>query len=284
VSDLSSGTVAQKEAVRNMPDLVWDSLSYFGILIALYTTTVAIYFILGYSLTWLNGRNPERKIQRNRGSGKRRAAEIRQSLASMFIACLPVTLGLYFQFEGWAMVPWTLRWWTALPLFILCMFLYDTWFYFMHRMLHTKMFYRFHALHHKSVAPSIWSTYSEDLLDTALLQGFSTVIVFVVPFPPAILIAQRLFEHFNGLFGHAGFEYFASSAARYPSPMLCTTFHDQHHSGFRYNYGNYFSFWDRMLGTISPEYDRHIERFEAEVPRLRITPVLASQEAEKKTV
>jgi hypothetical protein len=39
-----------------------------------------------------------------------------------------------------------------------------------------------------------------------------------------------------------------------------------------------------MLGTISPEYDRHIERFEAEVPRLRITPVLASQEAEKKTV
>jgi sterol desaturase/sphingolipid hydroxylase (fatty acid hydroxylase superfamily) len=66
--------------------------------------------------------------------------------------------------------------------------------------------------------------------------------------------------------------------------MLCTTFHDQHHSGFRFNYGNYFSFWDRMLGTISPEYDRHIERFEAEVPRLRIAPVLASQEAEKKTL
>src|SRR4051794_38720435 len=68
----ATATVCQNGGVWNMPDLVWDSLDYFGILIALYATTVAIYFILGYSLTWLNGRNPERKIQRNRGSGKRR--------------------------------------------------------------------------------------------------------------------------------------------------------------------------------------------------------------------
>lgn len=247
-----------------------DEIFYAGVLLVFYATTVVLYFIMGFGLTWVNSRNPERQIQKGRGSGKRRMAEIRQSLASMFVACVPVTLGIYFQHKGWALTPWAFSWWTALPLFVLCMFLYDTWFYFMHRLLHTKPFYRFHALHHKSVAPSIWSTYSEDMLDTALLQGFSAFIVFFVPFPPVILIGQRLFEHFNGMFGHAGFEYFASSGSRHPSPMLCTIFHDQHHSAFRYNYGNYFSFWDRVLGTISPQYDRKVESFEQEVPRLRL--------------
>ena len=198
---------------------VSDELFYLLFLFGFYATTVVTYFALGYGLTWVNDRNLERKIQKGRGSDKRRNAEIRQSLASMFSACLPLTIGLYAQQKGWAPAPLALNWWAAVPLFVLCMFLYDTWFYFMHRLLHTKWLYPLHALHHKSVAPTIWSTYSEDVLDNFLLQGFSAVIVFIVPFPPAILIGQRLFEHFNGMFGHCGFEYFASSSARYPSPL-----------------------------------------------------------------
>ncbi|WP_275788083.1 sterol desaturase family protein [Pararhizobium gei] len=256
-----------------------DELFYLAFLLAFYALTVVTYFALGYSLTWLNERNPERKIQKGRGSGKRRRAEIRQSLASMFSACLPLTIGLYAQQKGWTPMPWDFSWWTAVPLFILCMFLYDTWFYFMHRLLHTKWLYPLHALHHRSVAPTIWSTYSEDVLDNFLLQSFSAVVVFIVPFPPAILIGHRLFEHFNGMFGHAGFEYFAASAARYPSPMLCTTFHDQHHSAFRYNYGNYFSFWDRMMGTIAPHYDQTVKTFEDEVPSVRMRQATTPDQA-----
>ncbi|PDT53883.1 desaturase [Sinorhizobium sp. NG07B] len=251
-----------------MQVLMSDELFYLMFLFGFYATTVVTYFALGYGLTWVNDRNPERKIQKGRGSDKRRKAEIRQSLASMFSSCLPLTIGLYAQQKGCAPAPWAFSWWTAVPLFVLCMFLYDTWFYFMHRLLHTKWLYPLHALHHKSVAPTIWSTYSEDVLDNFLLQGFSAVIVFVIPFPPAILIGQRLFEHFNGMFGHCGFEYFASSTTRYPSPLLSTTFHDQHHSGFRYNYGNYFSFWDRVLGTISPSYDQRVKTFEEDGPPL----------------
>ena len=73
------------------------------------------------------------------------------------------------------------------------------------------------------------------------------------------------------MIGHCGFEYFAASTARYPSPLLCTTFHDQHHSGFRYNYANYFSFWDRVLGTLAPNYDQRVKTFEDEAPRITIS-------------
>lgn len=247
-----------------------DEVFYLLFLFGFYSFTVVTYFALGYGITWLNERNPERKIQKGRGSDKRRKAEIRQSLKSMFSACLPLTIGLYAQQKGWAPAPWTLSWWNALPLFVLSMILYDAWFYFMHRLLHTKWLYPLHALHHKSVAPTIWATYSEDVLDNFLLQSFSAVVVFAVPFPPLVLIAHRLFEHFNGMIGHCGFEYFATSTARHPSPLLCTTFHDQHHQSFRYNYANYFSFWDRLLGTLAPNYDQRVKTFEDEAPRITI--------------
>ncbi|WP_286161417.1 hypothetical protein [Sinorhizobium sp. NFACC03] len=83
-----------------------DELLYLLFLFGFYSFTVVTYFALGYGITWLNERNPERKIQKGRGSDKRRKAEIRQSLASMFSACLPLTIGLYAQQKGWAPAPW----------------------------------------------------------------------------------------------------------------------------------------------------------------------------------
>ena len=130
-----------------------DEVFYGLFLLGFYAASVITYFAFGFAVTFVNDRNPERRIQKGRGSGKRRNAEIRQSLASMFSACLPLTIGLYVQAKGWAITPWEFSWWTALPLFLLIMFLYDTWFYFMHRLLHTKWMYPLHALHHKSVAP-----------------------------------------------------------------------------------------------------------------------------------
>ncbi|WP_377291259.1 sterol desaturase family protein [Rhizobium sp. SG2393] len=239
------------------------ALLFGGILAALYAVTVAVYFILGFGISWMNDRNPERRIQKGRFGEKRRQAEIRQSMASILVTCLSVAIGIFAQLQGWTITPWDFSWWTALPLFLLTMVLFDAWFYFAHRALHTKPLYKYHALHHKSVAPTAWSNDSIGLVDTALSQGFYAVVVFIVPIPPVILLAHRAFDQINGTFGHAGFEYFASKTARYPSPMLCTTYHDQHHAEFRFNYANYFSFWDRVMGTISPVYDQRVESFEA---------------------
>ncbi|MEI3855651.1 MULTISPECIES: sterol desaturase family protein [unclassified Ensifer] len=248
-----------------------DSLTFVALLAVIYAATVLVYFILGYGITWLNDRNPERRIQKGRRGEKRKAIEIRQSMASILVTCTSVAIGLFAQHQGWTFFsPWDFSWWTAVPLFLLCMVLFDAWFYFAHRLLHTKAFYKYHLLHHRSVAPTVWSNDSIGLVDTALSQGYYAVITFLVPFPPIILLAHRLFDQINGTFGHAGFEYFASRTARYPWPMLCTTYHDQHHAEFKYNYANYFSFWDRVMGTVAPNYDRRVEEFEGEAPALKL--------------
>lgn len=247
-----------------------DAVVFLALLLALYAATVALYFILGFGVTWVNNRNPERRIQKSRRGEKRMKAEIRQSMASILVTCLSVAIGLFAQHQGWALTPWTFNWWTCVPMFLLTMVLFDTWFYFAHRALHTEVLYKYHVLHHKSVAPTVWSNDSIGLVDTALSQGFYAVIVFILPISPIILLVHNAFDRLNGTFGHAGFEYFASSTSRYPSPMLCTIYHDQHHAEFRFNYANYFSFWDRIMGTISPVYDERVEAFESTAPALNL--------------
>lgn len=254
-----------------MSEFFHGLMGLVGLLAVIYGATVALYFTLGYGITWLNRRNPERRIQKNRRGDKRKAVEIRFSMASILVTSLSVSIGLFLQHKGWALTPWEFSWWTAVPLFILCMVLFDTWFYFAHRLLHTRPFYKYHLDHHRSVAPTVWSNDSIGLVDTAMSQGFYAVVVFIVPFPPVMLLAHRLFDQINGTFGHAGFEYFASKTSRYPSPMLCTTYHDQHHAEFKYNFANYFSFWDRVMGTISPVYDQRVEALEKDAPAIKLT-------------
>ena len=245
-------------------------LTFLTLLAAVYGVTLALYFLYGLGITWLNGRNPDRRIQKNRRGEKRMWAEIRQSMVSILVTSTSVSLGLFSQHMGWAPKPWDLTWWNALPLFFLCMVISDLWFYAAHRLLHTKLFYRHHAWHHRSVAPTAWSHDSMTVVDTALSQAHHTLMVFIIPFPPLIILANRAYDQINGTFGHAGFEYFASPTARFPSPMLCVLFHDQHHSEFRYNFGNYFSFWDRVFGTIAPDYDRRTEALQANAAPLRL--------------
>lgn len=266
-----------------MQDVFPAMLAFSVLFLAIYAATVALYFVVGFSIEWFNRRNEARRIQKGRRGDKRRRVEIMQSMASIFVTCLSLSAGLFAQQTGWTPVPWHLTWLNAVPLFLLAMVLFDAWFYFAHRLLHTKPLYRFHQLHHRSFTPTVWSNDSIGLVDTALSQGFYAVVVFFVPLPPLILIANRLFDQINGTFGHAGFEYFASRTSRAPSPMLCTTYHDQHHAEFKYNFANYFSFWDRLMGTVSPDYDTRVAAFETESQGLnfRLKPGGAPDESSR---
>lgn len=255
-------------------------LTFLAILGAVYGVTVALYFVYGLAMSWLNERNPERRIQKGRDGKKRMWVEIRQSMISILVTSSSVAFGLFAQHQGWAWTPWALTWWNALPLFLLCMIVSDLWFYAAHRLLHTRLFYRHHAWHHRSVAPTAWSHDSMTIIDTALSQAHHTLMVFLIPFPPLIILANRAYDQINGTFGHAGFEYFASPTARFPSPFLCAFFHDQHHSEFRFNFGNYFSFWDRVFGTIAPDYDSRVKGMEGEHPPLHFSAEKPAQPAE----
>lgn len=215
--------------------------------------------------TVMNRLRPDHRIQPDR-ENRQIAREMRQAPGSIASIAFCFAGGLFAQGQGWALTPLPLSWWSVPLTLAASVLLYDAWFYWVHRLLHVKPFTRFHRLHHTSITPTIWTNHNETLVEALLNQSFFFLLVFVLPIHPVTLIAHKIYDQFSGMLGHAGYEHFASPMSRTPFPLASTIFHDQHHSSYRYNYAHTFSFWDRWLGTLHPDYDRTVARFEGPAP------------------
>jgi lathosterol oxidase len=244
-------------------------LDYLIVFAVIYAAMLAVYFATGLTMTAINRRHPDRRIQKHRDGMKRVRKEILASLSALATSSVLLSAGYFAQTQGWTLVaPLPLSWWSFPLMFVICMVLFDAWFYWGHRILHWPSLYKWHLPHHRSVAPTVWSNDSSAIVDTLIEHGFYLVVWFVLPVPALSVFALRLFDQITGMVGHSGFEYFASKSSRWPSPMICTTFHDLHHSQFHYNYGNFFSIWDRLMGTVHPGYDAMVKQMETtgEIP------------------
>jgi sterol desaturase/sphingolipid hydroxylase (fatty acid hydroxylase superfamily) len=229
------------------------SLTYVGL--------IAVYFTVCGLFHWVNSLHPERRIQ-SRPMKNQIAMEIATSVRALASIAAYVAGGLFMQAKGWTLTPLPLTWWSVPITFLASLLLYDAWFCWGHRMMHSKLLYRFHAHHHRSLVSTPWSNNSDSQIGAFVEQSYFLFAPFLLPIPAVVLIVHKLYDQVTGIAGHAGHEYFASASARAPWPMLCTTFHDQHHGHFNYNYANTFSWWDRMMGTIHPNYDDLVRKFE----------------------
>lgn len=209
----------------------------------------------------LNRAYPERRIQKNRTNDHVRE-EMRRAPLSVLIISLAFASGLFLQGQGWALTPLPITWWSIPLMTLASVIAYDTWFYWIHRLLHWKPMYRFHALHHRSVAPTIWTHHYETIVEATLNQLFYVLIVFILPVPWPALVIHRIYDQVSGMVGHSGFEHFAGSTNRAPWPLASTVFHDQHHGYFRFNFAHTFSLWDRLMGTLHPRYDATVDQFD----------------------
>ena len=144
--------------------------------------------------------------------------------------------------------------------FILSLVLYDTWFYWLHRLIHTRLLYRkVHQWHHLTVPPVVWSNNSDRLVDNLFLQSYWLFAHFLLPAAPVVLFVHKLYDQITGIIGHSGHEH----GGRWcwpPSPLVGVTHHDQHHRYFRCNYATHFSWWDRAMGTLHPDHDSELKR------------------------
>lgn len=237
-------------------------LAFLALIALFYCASICVLFATGLIMTWVNSRHPERKIQQ-RDPTHDAARDIRSSMFQLLITSICLAIGMFAQVNGWTFVSSAaLSWWSVPLFFVLSLLLHDAWFYWGHRLLHTKWFYRFYKPHHMTVTPTVWSNDAGSSVDTLFAHSYYALVLFVVPIPPMVLLGHRLFDQVSAAIGHCGFEHFASPTARKPWPMLCTLYHDQHHQYFVYNYSNYFSFWDRLCGTIHPSCDERVAGFE----------------------
>jgi sterol desaturase/sphingolipid hydroxylase (fatty acid hydroxylase superfamily) len=147
-------------------------------------------------------------------------------------------------------------WWIPVSA-LLALVIHDTYFYWMHRTIHhPRLFRRVHLLHHKSVNPSPWASYSFHFSEGILEALALPVILVLIPMHPIALLIFTSSSLLINVYGHLGYE-IAPKWVRNSivfQILNTSTHHNIHHTKFNGNYGLYFRLWDRVMGTEHPDY------------------------------
>lgn len=156
-------------------------------------------------------------------------------------------------------------------MYVVMLFVHDTYFYWIHRLMHQPKLYRYiHLVHHKSTNPSPWTAYAFHPLEALLEVGILPLLAFTFPIHAEALGWFFLFQILYNIYGHLGYELFPKKfhktwIGRYVNTSVA---HNIHHKRFTGNFGLYFIIWDRILGTVHEEYDQTYEQT-TERPRQR---------------
>src|SRR5215469_9410862 len=148
-----------------------------------YAILLSCYFGTCVTVTWLSRRRPDHKIQKDRqappGQIKR---DIRESVSSLAVISFLFTLGAWFHYQsGWGYQIHQMTIANTIVSFGFSMLVFDTWFYWFHRLLHTRWFFKHtHRWHHLIRTPVAWSNDSDTLADNCFLG----VRLFHVPDQP----------------------------------------------------------------------------------------------------
>ena len=242
----------------------------FSVNITRYLVVAGIFFLLYYVIfrqRWIL-----KKIQSKFPTRKDYLREIKFSLISMSIFVLVAWVMLrssvsqftlrYDLIEAYGWDYWLLS-------IILMIFIHDTYFYWTHRVMHHPKIYRqIHAIHHKSRNPSPWAAFAFHPIEGVITAGVIVPISLLIPFHSSALMVFLLFMMIYNAYGHLGYELYPKNFNKTIIGKWINTSvsHNQHHQKFNGNYGLYFLFWDRWMGTLRNDYDADFNEINLKKP------------------
>ena len=159
--------------------------------------------------------------------------------------------------------------WSDYPLWyipvsaIVAFLIHETYYYWLHRWLHHPKIYRYiHKIHHDSIDTSVWTSFSFHPIESILQALIIPLIAILIPLHIYVLMVLLVIMTISAIINHAGVEIFPSYAHQHPiwKQFIGATHHDLHHRRFVYNYGLYFTFWDRWMDTEVEQYDQIFEQ------------------------
>lgn len=172
--------------------------------------------------------------------------EISRSMVSILIfgAYGVVTFGAWRS--GIVKIDFTAKWGQIAGDIAILLVWNELHFYGMHRLLHTRWLYRHvHRVHHESVVPTPFSTYSFHWVEAALLGSVMILPMLLFHFNVIALLALPVLSVAFNSIGHANYNVFA----KHPEMHSASREHSMHHLRVSGNYGFYLPFLDQWART-----------------------------------
>lgn len=249
-----------------METLLEETVKMFSISAFRYFVLAGVPFILFYLL--LPSKTSRFKIQQKQASKKDFLREVWHSMQSNLVFTIIAVAILFTPLKGYTLIYDQMTdypvWYFWLSV-VFCLIIHDTYFYWMHRLLHHKKLFKLtHVVHHQSTNPSPWTAYSFHLLEAVTEGAILLVLVFALPLHPFSVVLFTVSSFVINVYGHLGYE-IAPKWFRHTwlfEVFNTSVHHNLHHSKFKGNYGLYFRIWDRVMGTEHPDYVKDYDRLQ----------------------
>ena len=240
------------------------TIAVTGVILLRYFTTTFLFYWLFYRRRWswssrrqIYPKLPDKDIQ---------LFEMKWSaISSIIFGLAGVLMGVFWQL-GWSKI--YLRFdqygWAYLVFSgFLVSLLHDVYFYITHRWLHTPWAYkRFHAIHHASLHPSPWASFSFHPVESLIEALPLPLITLLIPLHPVVLIVYLTVATVSAIINHLGFEVLPRGTANHPLGkwLISGTHHAGHHRFYKHNFGLFYTIWDHILGTQHPGYEKQFQQ------------------------
>jgi sterol desaturase/sphingolipid hydroxylase (fatty acid hydroxylase superfamily) len=236
------------------------TLIFFVIITGRYFLVAGLFYCIFY--LWFPAKWKARKLNSKPYQPDQFKKEIIWSMITALIFSIAGTITVLIWQKGYTKVytDTNLYGWAYLPVsLVVMMLLHETYYYWLHRWMHNKKIFKIvHKVHHDSNITSPFTAFSFHPFEGLLQAVFLPVILLFLPVHYFVILFQLTIMTLSSVINHLNIEIYPKNfneniIGRW---LIGSTHHSLHHRQFKYNFGLYFTFWDKLKKTESPLYDQ----------------------------
>ncbi len=229
-----------------------------------YTLVAGIFYVVFYIIDPEDFRS--RKVLAPTQDKKQYRREVMWStLTSLFFALAGAGIVVLWQ-KGYTAIYQDIGqfgWWWLPISFLIAALIHETYYYWLHRWMHRPKVYRLiHKVHHDSHITSPWTSFSFHPGEGILQSVIIPVVILFLPMHYWTIVALLTFMTLTSAINHSNVEVYPQGFHKHwlGKWMIGATHHSLHHTQYRFNFGLYFTFWDKWMKTESKNYPADFEK------------------------
>ena len=231
----------------------------FLIITGRYFIVAGLFYLVFY--IWFFERWALRKINSKNYKKTQFRIEVMWSMVTALIFSIAGAVTVILWQKGYTKVYTNIAdygWWYLPTSLMVFMMLHETYYYWLHRWMHIPRIFKIvHKVHHNSNITSPFTAFSFHPIEGLLQAIFLPTMLMILPMHYYVIIIQLTIMTISSVINHLDIEIYPAGFHKNPIAkwLIGASHHSLHHKQFKYNYGLYFTFWDKIKNTESPEYE-----------------------------
>ncbi len=236
----------------------------FLIIITRYFVVAGLFQLFFYK--WFKTSWAHKKLSSATVSKKQFYSELKWSLSTSIIFSIISALTIILWQRGYTKVYTNIADYGLVYLpFTLAgsLLIHETYYYFLHRWMHRPAVFKVvHKAHHESKTTSAWTAFSFHPIEGFLQAIILPVTIILLPMHIYVLLFQLTIMTFSSVINHLEIEVYPAWLKKtfFGKWIIGASHHSLHHKQFKYNFGLYFTFWDKWIKTESPAFTALINK------------------------